>query len=146
MFSKQPVIIISVLLLVSFAAGRYSVSNPTVKTEVTKNTEEAVKTNKVTHKVTTITKDPSGKDITTITEDTASNTDKVIDSTTTEKQTIVPAKRNSVNVSALASVNFTRSSMPVYGASVSKEIIGPITVGVFGLTDSTIGVSIGLNF
>jgi len=30
--------------------------------------------------------------------------------------------------------------------SVSKELFGPVTVGAFALTNSTFGISIGLDF
>jgi len=55
-------------------------------------------------------------------------------------------KRNTINISALYSVDTTDRFRPAYGLSVSKEVLGPITIGIFGLTDGTIGVSIGGNF
>ena len=36
--------------------------------------------------------------------------------------------------------------IPLYGISANKEFIGPITIGAFGLTNGTIGLSIGVNF
>jgi hypothetical protein len=34
----------------------------------------------------------------------------------------------------------------MYGISVHREFIGPITLGAFGLTNGTVGLSIGVNF
>lgn len=51
------------------------------------------------------------------------------------------------NVSALIANDFSHGNIvPTYGASAQKEFIGPITIGAFGLTNGTIGVSIGLDF
>jgi hypothetical protein len=88
------------------------------------------------HEVTVIVEDPSGKKTTTITKDTTRKSKEVV-------KTIVKPK---VNVSALAGVSTTDSRKPVYGISVSKEFIGPITLGAFGLTNGIIGISVGVNF
>lgn len=48
-------------------------------------------------------------------------------------------KHGTVNVSALISNSGK-------GVSVTKELIGPITVGAFALSDGTFGASLGLNF
>lgn len=129
-----------IALALAFASGRYSV-NGTVEN---KKVSTVVDTDKTDHKTVVIDKKPTGDIITTITDD--------IDTKTQEKQQVddtktnVAAKRSMVNVSALVANDFVGSFKPTYGVSVSKEILGPITVGVFGLTNGTIGVSIGINF
>jgi cytoskeletal protein RodZ len=143
---KTKIIASLVVVLVAFASGRYSVSNPTVKTHETTQTDSETKIDKNTHKVTTITEDKTGKKVTTITEDTDTKADKTKDSVKTIDQTVTPQKTGTVNISALAGFGLDSGIQPVYGLSVSKELIGPITVGAFGLTNRTLGISVGLNF
>jgi hypothetical protein len=136
------------MLLGAFVAGRYSATQkPEVKTvsSVQDVTKEA--SNKDTHSVTTtkVIQQPDGAketDTTTTVDTVAHNTDVITD---TSKVTtdVIPPKTNTVNVSALAAIdNWT----PYYGVSVSKQVLGPITVGGFGLTNGTLGISIGINF
>lgn len=120
------------IIVVSFAAGRYSVRQPdtTSHTDVEKQTEE--------HKVTIIEETPQGKK-TTITEDKNTQLEKK-----TDKE--VKAVKASLNVSALGGVDGMNNFKPVFGVSVSKELIGPVTMGLWGITNGTIGVSLGVNF
>lgn len=144
--TKTKIIVSIVVMAVAFASGRYSVSNPTVKTHEVVNTDSDTKVNKETHKVTTITEDKDGKKTTTITEDSDTKADKTTDTNKTLDQTVTPQKTGTVNISALAGLSFDGTFKPAYGASVSKELIGPLIVGAFGLTNGTIGLSLGLNF
>lgn len=141
------VIIASAVVLVAFASGRYSAyTKPdiSIKTDETKQTN--TDTDKDTHKVTTVTKTPDGKSVTTIVEDTTTNTKKTTDSTKTVDQIVTQPKHSLINISALASLDTADGFKPVYGISANKELIGPITVGAFGLTNGVIGLSVGLNF
>ena len=53
--------------------------------------------------------------------------------------------RSGVSVSILAGVPLTDFAKGlVYGASVSRKLFGPITVGLWGFTDLKFGVSVGL--
>lgn len=137
-----------IILLVTFAAGRYSVQAPTVKTTIQESAKVDTDLNKDTHKktVSVTVKLPSGttKTTTTVTEDTIS--DKRVDSEklSSVTQTITPPKTGTINVSALAGISLV-NGQPVYGASASKEFIGPLTIGVFGLTNGVLGASIGVN-
>ena len=94
-------------------------------------------------------KQPNGAVQTTETIDTniiAHTNTEQIDKTMLQ-QTTTPAKTQTLNLSVLAAVNpVNRDFAPVYGASLTKEFIGPVTIGAFGLTNGTLGVSIGLNF
>lgn len=77
-------------------------------------------------------------------------TTETIDSHTNTHQTEsikIPVNTAKTNVGLLVANDFT-NSIPklIYGVSVSKELLGPITIGVFGYADRRIGVSIGLNF
>jgi hypothetical protein len=148
---KYKIIISLVVLIVTFAAGRWSASQVSTKTiqTVTQNDQKAEV--KDTHTKTTITetKQPSGVD-TTVTV-----IDQVQDDKTAEKdnsisntQTVVtPTSKSKLNISVLGAEDFSKGfTQPTYGLSVSREIIGPITAGAFGLANGTVGVSIGVDF
>lgn len=61
----------------------------------------------------------------------------------TDEKTKLNAARSKVNLSALVGTDLYK---PVYGGHISKELLGPISVGAWGLTNATFGVSIGVNF
>lgn len=112
---------------------------PVIQTKVVETTKEVVKTDiqTVTRTVTL----PNGAIDTTTT--TTDHSQRIQQDT---KQTLV-AKSSTINVSALAANDFSRGLIsPTYGISISKEIVGPITIGLFGLTNSTVGLSLGINF
>ncbi len=123
------------ILLLGVAIGRlFCASAKTV--EVTKDVvHNDIKT--VTHTVTA----PNGTvDTTTTTVDTTLRVD-------TDNKTVVSTVKPKINISALVANDFSKGILrPVYGISASKEFIGPLTLGAFGLTNGTVGVSIGLNF
>lgn len=124
-------------LAVGAALDRY-LSPPLVKTQET--SKETTKNNIET--VIKVVRQANGTEesTTTIIDHTVS---KVADSKVTE----APAPRKNLNVSALVGNDFSRGVFKVvYGVSVSKEVLGPVTVGIYGLTSGTVGVSIGLNF
>ena len=123
--SKVRIIVYTVLGLVCLAVGRYTAPKQTV-TQV----KEVV-----THQVIVKTVKPDGTVITSVTTD-KDNRVKAVVSTPTSK----------INISALAGVDTAARFKPVYGLSFNKEFIGPTTLGAYGLTNGTIGVSIGLDF
>lgn len=120
----------------SVAVTRYYF--PTTQTKTVTVEKEVVKTDvqTITHTVTL----PNGSvDTTTTTTDHSQ--------TTLNKDQVAVVKAKNLNVSALVANDFSTSIIrPVYGVSVSKEVLGPVTVGVFGLTSGVVGVSLGLNF
>ncbi len=126
------ILLSSVVMATVFAFGRYSVK-PTIQVQtVTKEVQTQ-------HETIVTVKSPDGTTKTIETVDTNTKTNEVI------QQTAI--KTSKINVSVLVGNDFSKSGIiPLYGISVNKELIGPITVGVFGLTNSTIGLSIGLNF
>lgn len=121
-----------VVIITTYAFGRYS-ARPDTKTQVL----TAVKTDTVTK--TIVNKKPSGETTTTTIEEHITDT-KRLDKTTTEA-----GKRSLINLSALGGLD-TRTLQPVYGISANKEFIGPITVGAWGLTNGSVGVSVGWTF
>lgn len=137
-----------VVIAASFAFGRYSAPSDSIKTVETNQTDTQTQKDTETKKTTTITEDTTGKKTTVINEDTTTTTKKDKQSNTTVDQSVTPTNKDILNVSALiASDGFSLSNItPVYGLSVTKNFIGPVTMGAFGLTNKTIGVSFGLNF
>lgn len=124
-------LIVLPLLLLAFALGRYS-SPKQVSTSETQTVDNTIK-----H--TVIVKAPDGHEVTTIDEHT-------VEHQIEKKASVIISKRNVYNVSALAGTQLTHGIQPIYGVSVSKEFIGPIVLGAFGLNNGIVGVSIGVNF
>lgn len=71
-------------------------------------------------------------------------------STVTEKEKTATYAKQDWMVSALVSKNFnTLTDPPAFGASVQRRIIGPFYLGAFGLfgvTEKTVGASVGFGF
>ena len=138
-------IIISLLvLLATFAAGRYSNDQANVKTVTQTNTETQEAEHKNVHEVEVITKSPTGAVTETITTDTSTQVQTAVQSSS--KTATVTAPPPSINISALVGTSIHSFGTPVYGLSAQKELLGPVIIGAFGLTNGTVGVSIGLNF
>lgn len=151
MSTKYKVIIAALALLVSFAAGRYTVATVTKTETAAKDVNHSVSdADKDVHKVTTVTEQvkPDGtKQITTKTVEDSHATKQIDDSDvkTSDTKTEVTRGASKINLSALAGIDFNTKSA-VYGASVTKDLLGPINTGAWGLTNGTVGVSIGLSF
>lgn len=126
---KVNVIIFIVGLIVGVAAAKHYFDG---------NREE---TTDKTHRTITriIVKNPDGteKEVETIEE-------------TETSKTKAPARNQNLkrtNVSVLAVNDFKASTIkPIYGISVTREVIGNVTVGIFMLENRTAGASVGLNF
>lgn len=141
----------AVLIVTAFAFGRYSVNAPTVKTTENITTTDKTTEAKNTHTKTTITevKRPSGVDTkTTVIDQVANdNTARQDQENLQVQQTVTPPKKDTLNISLLGANDFSRGLLvPTYGLSVTKSVLGPITIGAFGLMNGVVGVSIGLNF
>lgn len=54
------------------------------------------------------------------------------------------SKQTNYLISLGAKFNLGEFGLPIYGVNLNKRILGPIYLGVFGFTDKTIGVSLGL--
>lgn len=147
--SRIKVLLIVLALLSAFAVGRYTAQKSAVKTVVDNTTKTDIKSDKETHRETTTTteKQPDGttKTITKIVEDSNTKKETNSKSETHVDQTVTTPKTNTLNVSALVGADI-KTLTPVYGASVSKQFLGPVTIGAFGLTNGTVGASIGVNF
>jgi len=157
--TRTKIIILVVALIGSFALGRYTV--PEKKIEEKKTTED--KTKDVTkekkqkkHKKTHIVKEektaPDGsKTVVTIIDhdtktDTSSDSKTAIEGhKTTEDKVITVRGDSKVTLSALGGIDIL-SGKPIYGASLTKPVLGPLTLGIFGLSNGSVGASIGFTF
>lgn len=133
-----------VLALICFCAS-FGLGYGYRNAQITTTTDQVAEVKDNHTVITTVTtKTPAG-DVKTV---------KTVDSNTKSKSTenkqinapSSPTKR--LNVSALAGVDLSnlRAVVPVYGVSVTKQVLGPVTVGAFGLTNGVIGVSLGMEF
>lgn len=166
---KQMIISAAVYTVVIFAAGRYTSSYTStdtkkeVKTDVqTKTEDQKIKTdtdrdqhiNTVT--VEKVLPDGTKETTTTKTEDTSTQrktdtvkneTDKDTSTDTTTETKKIESGRSKLTLSVLAGANVTNLSGGfVYGVHVTKDILGPINLGLFGLSNGTAGASLGISF
>lgn len=151
MTEKTKVIIVVVIAsaIVGFSFQTYKKKTETHINE-TKTQDKTTETDKhVETKVVEIIAPDGTK---TTTTETVEDTKKHRDSTTvTEKQKdqtveVSRGEGSKVSISALVGTSLTSLGTPVYGATVSKPILGPITVGLWGLSSGTGGISVGLTF
>lgn len=159
MTRRTKIIIVLIGLGTAFAVGRYTVPEKvrieTKVVEVEKKSSVAdidLKRDKKKNTTITETKKPDGTitTVTTVTEDT--KTDKQDKTTTNDNITTNSDSVNSVvrggskvTISALGGLDFS-SGKPVFGACLSKPVLGPITIGVWGLSNASGGASVGLTF
>lgn len=141
--NKLQEVVAIVALIIAFGLG-YGLRNSMVS-NVASSTDQTTQV-KDNHTVVTVTttkdKDGGTKIVKTIDSNIRSNT-------TENKQSSVPVgPASKYNISALAGYDLShpRSLTPLYGVSVTKQVLGPITVGAFGLTNGVLGVSLGVNF
>lgn len=143
MSNKYYILIGVVLLAGGYYIGRATtptkIETKTITVEVEKKHEDT-KTNEV--KVEVIKPDGT-KTITTHT-----NIETKTDSTKTDNtksQTVVQNKHSSTNINIFAGVDIFNPKL-VYGAHISRDIFGPISIGIFGFTNGLAGASVGLSF
>lgn len=157
-----------VVFIAGLACGRFTTPAKvitkteiqTVEKEVVKNKEVTVKdTNKDRELVVTETTKPDGTKIVEkhyinrdqIKEDTT-KTNSVVDTkkSDSKSETITTNEKNDWNLSALVTTSHTEDDMfhqsMSYGVHVQRRILGPFSVGAFGLTNKTYGLSIGASF
>jgi hypothetical protein len=161
--TKQKVGIAIFVVAGAFATGRYTVP---VKTKTEIKTVEVQKIVYRTKKDTTDQrkkkivivenkqKDGSETKVTTITDDgttksiASNDTTKSDDHQKEEKKEIVKESGH-LTISALAGTNFTgipASQGVLYGGIIQRNLIGPVVIGVWGLSSGTGGASLGLEF
>lgn len=156
MENKTKIIIAVCALATAFAIGRYTVPEKvrieTKIVEIEKKVTDQDK-DKNEHKKTIIvvvTKpDGTKQSTTTISDDTDTKTDthQTDDiSKTTDITKEITAGTQKTTVLGLVGMDLTKAGLPDYGISVSKSVLGPVSVGVFGFKSGMVGAGVGLSF
>lgn len=150
-------IIVGVVYTAVVASGAYFLAPQKIKTvekevkvEVDKK-DQKKDSKKHFDTTTTVNKRPDGSSTTVI--------HKIVDTGTTSEIKDVTAKSDSIekskeitkssgttSVSVLTGVDVTKPGGIVYGASLNRSILGPITIGIWGLSNGICGGSVGLSF
>jgi hypothetical protein len=139
--SKNWEAVIGILMLVGcFYWGRHTaptkVETKTITVEV-----EKIKQHQNTVIVEKVNKDGSKETTTRIVTDTNKDTTK------TSEQNKLVEKKSPLNIYALAGIDIANPANGfTVGAHISKQLLGPVSLGVFGFTNKTAGMSLGLNF
>lgn len=156
MTTKTKIIVAVVALAASFAGGYYlapvKVKTETKIVEVEKKSK-TTSSNKNKKKITVKITRPDGtkEETTTVETGESKNSSSTQESNKSEESKKEVTKSSSrLNISALAgaqvNLGIPVTATPVFGAHISKDIIGPVSIGVWGLSDVTFGVSVGLTF
>ena len=159
MTTKNKIIGVIALVLVSAAVGRYTapekikIVTQTTQTDTSQtddnkdnSSHKETKTHEITHP------DGTKEIITDTTEDHDSKDDsqkETSDSKTSVTDKEITKSSSHLTLSALAGVQVqspTSGSPLIYGAHITRDILGPINMGVWGMTNRTVGLSVGLTF
>jgi|SRR5579859_3671679 len=162
--TKQKAILSIIVIAIAFALGRYTVPVK-IKTEIKTiyiektDTKVSTSTEKKKKKKVTIVEDdsPNGTKhkVTTITDDTDSDHKSDTSTVTAVQQTTDATKEvkkdsGHLNLSLLTGASVLGqpgiNSGIIYGGHITRDIFGPLNIGVWGLSNGTAGLSIGLRF
>lgn len=152
MTTKQILIISAIALATAFAFGRWSAPEKVkIQTvEVEKKVDDK-KTAVDDHKLTTITETdkPDGTKVKTTVIADDRNTkvdDKSVDTSAKTETKEIDRSSSKVTVSFLGGIAIASPYLPTYGVAVTKPVVGPLTIGLFGFQNGLIGASLGLTF
>lgn len=174
MQSNNKYVIAGVVLAIitAFAVGRWTAPSKTTSlTQTNTQTDSKSKTDKDSktdtnrdkHIETTTTEvtHPDGTKETTTKTVQDTGTEKKTEVVThndqdnsTSKSTLIEksvdgTQKGKLHVSLLGAMNIAHGlnlDSPDYGAAVSKDVLGPVSVGLFGLKSGILGASVGLSF
>lgn len=134
------------------AASAWYFKPPVVetRTEYRDKIVEVVKTVKERVKVQTKTRKETKPDGTRVEETTVTKTDtdvKTAGSKTSDVEavTVQKFKQHDWSVRGMAGWDFSRGVV-VYGAGVDRRVVGPVSIGAWGLSSGVVGVSVGVTF
>lgn len=149
MTTKTKLLIGTIVLLTTFAAGRFSAPLSVKTVEVDKK-QVVTDTDRDKHKETkvieTVKPDGTKTTLTTTTEDTSTNRKtKIMEENVKSKEILKPGVI--LTLDAMAGLDATDlKHPPVFGAHIGVNILGPIRLGIFGFSSGYGGVSVGLQF
>ncbi len=133
-------------LLAAFAAGRASSPEKVkIEKEIVEVEKKVEDKHKEIVKVEVVRPDGTKETTTKTVEDTTKTSDKSKDAKTSEERTAASSKL-SVNALVGAPFNLSGGLTPVYGGHIHRALIGPLELGLWGMTNATAGISIGLTF
>lgn len=154
MTTKTKVIISTVVILISFAAGRFSspekIKIETKIVEVEKKISKTDKKKDTRVKVVTVERPDGTKETTKTIESTATSQNTSASSKSSDSHSVNETTRSSsrLNLSVLGGVSYSPfvGVKPVVGGHISKDIVGPISVGIWGTSNIEGGISLGVTF
>lgn len=157
--TKRQWLLLAAALLTAFAFGRWSapekikIQKQIVEVEkksTTKDTEaERNKRKEIT--VTEVIRPDGTKETTTHTVEETTAVKKKAESDSSESNRAsnetkeVEKSSSKTTVSLMVGTNLQNPKI-VYGGSAYRPILGPVGIGLWGLTDKTLGASVGLTF
>lgn len=132
------------------APQKIKIEKEIVTVEVEKKKQEVSK-DKEYEKKTTTKKNADGSSVTEtvtkITDKTKTKEQEEKEKASKESETKEITKSSgTTSVSILTGVDVTKPGGLIYGASINRSILGPITIGLFGMSNGVGGCSIGLTF
>ena len=141
--NKNNIITYLVILVLGVAVGYYltptKIETKVVTVEVEKKQEDTKK-NEV--KVEVIKPDGTRTITTRTNTETKTNTEK---NSRVDTNTIVENKRSGTHINLLTGVDIFNPKL-VYGGHITRDVFGPISIGVFGFTNGLMGASVGMTF
>jgi len=146
---KKQLIAVGVVFALGLALGRFSLPAKVItKSETSTKSQDHKDVVDRSVIVKTETKKPDGTDV--IVTETKKNVDTkdslaIQSDTLKSKETDYDTRR--LLVSAIAAARpFSGDKGIAYGGSVSYRVLGPVTAGLMGLSDGTVGIQLGLMF
>lgn len=156
MTTKIKIAISAVSLVTAFAFGRWEAPEKIVTKTVTVEVDKKVQSSDIDtnrHKeskiVEVVKPDGTKETTTTVSEDTnreakTHETNTASKSTQSSKETT--NRKTLTTISFLGGISDFGTLTKTYGLGVTKPVLGPITIGVWGLSSGIYGASIGLTF
>src|SRR5216684_645646 len=145
---------IALSLALAFGAGRFSrpARVETTKTDQTKTGDKKTDTVFATEdqgldlrRVKTTVQKKDGTVITREVDTASKKTHEEISEAKTEIK-IVEAQRSRLKVGAMVQTSLTHFGQLNYGGQVEYRLIGPIWIGVYGLSSGQLGATLGFEF
>lgn len=130
-----------IIIVIAFYSGRYTAPSKT-ETKTVEIEVEKIQEHQDKIVIEKVNKDGSKETITRVITDRNKDTIKG-----SEETKIVENKKSPLNVYAMGGIDITNPANGfIVGAHVSKQLLGPVSIGVFGFSNKTVGVSVGMSF